>query len=215
MGPTEWFAGKEAIPPKISMASLYEGTGIQEVTPSQDKPSSVSSAPPPRIILETVTLAEPVREPVPQPSPTARDPPPSMTEQGASVASMISKIADEDDPTGESDVSSSFEEVSRPIEQSTESTSSIALPTKSVLQGLDSIVSEADSQADVDIPQQSVVITPALNSSLTSIVPTNVVQRDIQEIKSLIAEQTKTIASQAQQVQNLTAEIESLKAKLG
>jgi coronin-1B/1C/6 len=214
MGPTEWFAGKEAVPPKISMASLYEGTGIQEVTPSQDKPSSVSSAPPPKIILETITLAEPVREPVPQPSPTARDPPPSITEQGASVASMISKFADEDDPTGESDVSSSFEEVSRPIEQSSESTSSIALPAGSAPQGLNSIVSEADSQAD-DIPQQSGVITPALNSSSTSIVPTNVVQRDIQEIKSLIAEQTKTIASQAQQVQNLTAEIESLKAKLG
>lgn len=151
-GPTEWFAGKEAVPPKISMASLYEGTGIQEVTPSQDKPSSVSSAPPPKIILETITLAEPVREPVPQPSPTARDPPPSITEQGASVASMISKFADEDDPTGESDVSSSFEEVSRPIEQSSESTSSIALPAGSAPQGLNSIVSEADSQAD-DIPQ--------------------------------------------------------------
>jgi coronin-1B/1C/6 len=54
-----------------------------------------------------------------------------------------------------------------------------------------------------------------LDGSSTSIVPTNAVQRDIQEIKSLIAEQTKTIASQAQQVQNLTAEIESLKAKLG
>lgn len=41
------------------------------------------------------------------------------------------------------------------------------------------------------------------------------VQRDIQELKSLIAEQTRTIASQAEQMQQLTAEIESLKAKLG
>ena len=40
-------------------------------------------------------------------------------------------------------------------------------------------------------------------------------QREIGAIKDLIAEQTKTIATQAQQVQNLTAEIESLKAKLG
>lgn len=39
--------------------------------------------------------------------------------------------------------------------------------------------------------------------------------REISEIKSLIAAQTKTIASQADQVQTLTAEIESLKAKLG
>ena len=40
-------------------------------------------------------------------------------------------------------------------------------------------------------------------------------QREIETIKSLITEQTKTIASQANQMQNLTAEIESLKAKLG
>jgi coronin-1B/1C/6 len=217
MGPTEWFAGKEAIPPKISMASLYEGTGIQEVTPSPDKPSSVSSAPPPQIVLETVTLAEPVREPVPQPSPTVQNPPPSIKEQGVSMASMVSKFADEDDPIGDSDVSSSFEEVSRPTEQSAESASSIALtrlPAGSPPQRLNNIVSEADSQAD-DIPQLPGPITPALDGSSASIVPTNAVQRDIQEIKSLIAEQTKTIASQAQQVQNLTAEIESLKAKLG
>jgi coronin-1B/1C/6 len=41
------------------------------------------------------------------------------------------------------------------------------------------------------------------------------VQREIGAIKELLAEQTKTIASQAEQVQNLTAEIEALKAKLG
>lgn len=40
-------------------------------------------------------------------------------------------------------------------------------------------------------------------------------QREIGSIKDLIAEQTKTIATQAQQMQTLTAEIESLKAKLG
>jgi len=40
------------------------------------------------------------------------------------------------------------------------------------------------------------------------------VHREIEEIKSLIAEQTKTIAAQAQQMQTLTAEIESLKSKL-
>lgn len=39
--------------------------------------------------------------------------------------------------------------------------------------------------------------------------------RELQTIKSLISEQTQTIASQAQQMQTLTAEIESLKSKLG
>lgn len=49
----------------------------------------------------------------------------------------------------------------------------------------------------------------------TATVAADTVTREISEIKSLIAVQTKTIASQADQVQTLTAEIESLKAKLG
>lgn len=49
----------------------------------------------------------------------------------------------------------------------------------------------------------------------SSTVATDAVSREIGEIKSLIALQTKTIASQADQVQSLTNEIESLKAKLG
>jgi coronin-1B/1C/6 len=45
-------------------------------------------------------------------------------------------------------------------------------------------------------------------------VPTTIVSKEIEEIKNLIAEQTKTIAAQAQQVQSLTAEISALKTKL-
>lgn len=59
-----------------------------------------------------------------------------------------------------------------------------------------------------------VTVTPAIIEP-TSTVSVDAVQRDIQELKSLIAEQTRTIASQAEQMQQLTAEIESLKAKLG
>lgn len=58
-----------------------------------------------------------------------------------------------------------------------------------------------------------VVGTPPVGESST--VATDAVSREIGEIKSLIALQTKTIASQADQVQSLTNEIESLKAKLG
>jgi coronin-1B/1C/6 len=45
-------------------------------------------------------------------------------------------------------------------------------------------------------------------------VPTATVSKEIEEIKNLIAEQTKIIATQAEQMQTLTAEIESLKTKL-
>jgi coronin-1B/1C/6 len=113
MGSSEWFDGKEAIPPKISMASLYEGTGLQEVTPTQDKPTPTMSAPAPKA-AEPAKAPEPA--PAPEPTPVAR-PPPSMKEQGASMASMVTKFADEVDNEDEADDSSSFEEVVKPTER--------------------------------------------------------------------------------------------------
>jgi coronin-1B/1C/6 len=58
---------------------------------------------------------------------------------------------------------------------------------------------------------------PSAGSTLQTgaAVAADAVQREVSAIKDLIAEQTKIIASQAEQMQNLTAEIESLKAKLG
>lgn len=54
---------------------------------------------------------------------------------------------------------------------------------------------------------------PAISTGTA--VAADAVQREIEAIKNLITEQTKTIASQATQMQSLTSEIESLKAKLG
>ena len=62
----------------------------------------------------------------------------------------------------------------------------------------------------IDCPQTPTAPSPSTEASL----PATTVHREIEEIKSLIAEQTKTIAAQAQQMQTLTAEIESLKSKL-
>lgn len=131
MGPSEWFAGKEAIPPKISMGSLYEGEGLQEVTGVQDKPTPSASAPEPQP-AESPKPAEPkpaepapakkAPEPAPEPTPVAR-PAPSMKEQGASMAAMVSKFADEKDEAEEQreDDRSSFEEIPKPVERPTQS----------------------------------------------------------------------------------------------
>ncbi|KAL2008432.1 hypothetical protein VTN00DRAFT_6626 [Thermoascus crustaceus] len=195
MGPSEWLAGKEAIPPKISMASLYEGAGLKEVTPTQDKPT-----PPPK-----------AAEPTPEPTPVVKGPPPSMKEQGASMAAMVSKFADEDKPD-EADDSSSFEEVSKPVER----------PSAITLSPADDVEPPAVSPPHLwraksaESAQQPASTSDANTSTAesTSAVPADAVQREIDAIKNLIAEQTKTIAAQAQQVQNLTMEIEQLKAKL-
>lgn len=217
MGPSEWLAGKEAIPPKISMASLYEGAGLKEVTPTQDKPT-----PPPK-----------PAEPTSESTPVVKGPPPSMKEQGASMAAMVSKFADEDKPD-EADDSSSFEEVSKPVERPSAITLSpaddVEPPAVSpphlwrakvrYLHDRVGYISSGDirltAQQSADSAQQPASTSDANTSTTesTSAVPADAVQREIDAIKNLIAEQTKTIAAQAQQVQNLTMEIEQLKAKL-
>jgi coronin-1B/1C/6 len=199
----EWLAGKEAIPPKISMESLYEGAGAKEVTPTQDKPTATVSAPAPQA-AEPIKQAEP--SPKPDPTPVAR-PAPSMKEQGASMAAMVNKFADDDDNKEEDvDDTSSFEEVSNPVER----------PVVSPVKTASPIAEEPPVSIAKDtttIAPTPVATTPAAKESSTD--PTDGVSGDIQEIKDLIAQQTRTIASQAEQVQHLTAEIESLKAKLG
>lgn len=118
MGPSEWFAGKEAIPPKISMASVYEGEGLKEVTGVQEQPTPTTSAPEPKP-AEPVA-AKKVAEPVPTPAPVVK-PEVSMKEQGASMAAMVNKFADKEDDAEPVDDDSSFEEIPKPTERAARS----------------------------------------------------------------------------------------------
>lgn len=125
MGPSEWLSGKEAIPPKISMASLYDGQGLKEVSGVQDKPTGTMEAPEPKPAAEPVAKKpEPVvakapePEPVPEPTPVTR-PAPSMKEQGGAMAAMVNKFADDEDEGEPADDDSSFEEIPKPTERVT------------------------------------------------------------------------------------------------
>lgn len=118
----EWFGGKDGLPPKVSMESLYEGKGMKEVeADAATVPKARESVTP----AEPATAPEPVQtkapEPEPQPEPSSmatRQPPPSMKEQGGSMMAMADKIADHDAGNEESSDASSFEEVQRPAERS-------------------------------------------------------------------------------------------------
>ncbi|EAW14297.1 coronin [Aspergillus clavatus NRRL 1] len=230
MGPSEWFAGKEAIPPKISMASLYEGEGLQEVTGVQEKPTAAMGAPEPKAEAEPKP-SEPVpvkkaSEPVPEPTPVVK-PEVSMKEQGASMAAMVNKFADkEEDEVEAADDDSGFEEIPKPAERTTRSTENASPSVKTSPWHEPQSQSPAPASPVVAERATSTVSTPAISTPTVSApaestplssasVPADAVQREISTIKDLLAEQTKTIASQAEQMQNLTAEIESLKAKLG
>ena len=117
MSSTEWFDGKEGLPPKIDLASVYAGEEPAEVASipkaSFQRPAS------PKMPSPTKRETEPVKE-APQPSPAFREPPPSMKEQTRSVADLATKFADKDDADSSDgdDDTSSFEEVSKPVDRS-------------------------------------------------------------------------------------------------
>lgn len=135
MSASEWFGGKEAIPAKISMASLYDGEGVKEVTGAVDAPTGSIDTPAPKAVEPEVkkapepTIVKPTpREPVSEPTPAAR-PAPSMKDQGASMAAMVNKFADDEEeaePVDDDD--SSFEEVPKPVERPTRTTTESSSP---------------------------------------------------------------------------------------
>ncbi|KAL4864820.1 hypothetical protein BDV12DRAFT_175561 [Aspergillus spectabilis] len=235
MSSSEWFAGKEAIPPKISMGSLYDGEGLKEVTGIQDKPTSSlgETKPEPKAEPEAKP-ASPVKkapEPVSEPTPVAR-PAPSMKEQGASMAAMVNKFADEEEAEPVEEEPSSFDEPSKPVERATSSpgTASPSVKDSPFLQKEEPVKTRSPvSASPAPVDRSPAPTTPAttqaepttpLSSTTGSVaaggsIAADAVQRELGVVKDLLAEQAKTIASQTDQLQNLVAEIESLKAKLG
>lgn len=113
MSSSEWFEGKEGLPPKIDLASIYAGEEPAEIPAESKSPTKVPS------FTKATSLskkeAEPAKEPL-QSSSTLRGPPPSMKEQTSSIAHLASKFTDEDELESDED-NSSFEEVPKPAER--------------------------------------------------------------------------------------------------
>jgi coronin-1B/1C/6 len=115
MSSAEWFDGAEGLPPKISLESIYDGTGMKEVPAEAPKPASKAPEP--------VKAPEPKKEvvkPTPEPTPTPttlRSPPPTMKEQGATMMSAADKFQDTEPVEDDADDGSSFEEVQKPVER--------------------------------------------------------------------------------------------------
>ncbi|GLI80339.1 coronin-like protein crn1 [Penicillium ochrochloron] len=209
MSPSEWFAGKEAIPPKISMASLFDGEGLKEISGVQEKPTGTIDAPAPKpaqpepVVPKVAPKAAP--EPAPEPAPIAR-PAPSMKEQGASMAAMVNKFADDEEVEEPVDDDSSFEEVPKPVERPARSP-----VAESSSPRVSSPLRPKEPEPEVK-PQSPVATATASPPVSESTAPAS--HKEIEEIKNLIAQQTKIIADQASQMQKLTSELEALKSKL-
>lgn len=114
MSAGEWFDGKEGLPPKIDLASVYAGEEPAEVA-ADYKPSVRAQSPP--APSPTKKAHEPASEPAAPPS-SFRDPPPSMKEQTSSIKDLASKFTDDKENDDSEEDSSSFEEIAKPIDRS-------------------------------------------------------------------------------------------------
>ena len=112
----EWFEGQDGIPPKVSMESLYEGDGIQEVPSETARPSAAQQVDSPKEPEPEKKLPEPTSEPVVHAASVPR-PEASMKDQGSSMMAAADKFADADPEDDDQPDDSSFEEVQKPTER--------------------------------------------------------------------------------------------------
>ncbi|KAJ5369706.1 uncharacterized protein N7496_005798 [Penicillium cataractarum] len=205
MSPSEWFAGKEAIPPKISMASLFDGEGLKEVSGVQEKPTGTIDAPAPKPAEPEPVAPKAAPKVVAEPTPA---PAPSMKEQGASMAAMVSKFADDEEVEEPVDDASSFEEVPKPTERPTRSAAAESSSPR-----VSSPLRPKEPEPEVK-PQSPVVAATPSSPASESNVQISAVDKEIEDIKNMLAQQARVIADQTSQIQKLTSEMESLKSKL-
>lgn len=148
MSAAEWFDGKEGLPAKIDLASVYAGEEPAEVA-ADYKPAVRAHSPP--APSPTKKAPEPASEPV-APTSSFRGPPPSMKEQTSSIKDLASKFTDEKEDDESEEDSSSFEEIAKPIDRS-ERHAPAAAPTeksepKAISRGLGDSLSPVEKPDD-------------------------------------------------------------------
>lgn len=201
MSAAEWLSGKDSVPAKIDLESVYEGNAPVEVA-SDYKPSAAAPAP-------TPVKAAPKKE-EPAPTPAQRAPPPSMSDQKGSISAMASKFQD-DDPESSDDETSSFEEISKPIQKHIPAAAEVenkplspvkASPTKTT----------PPKPEPVSVPRAQPVSIPAVSSVASS---TGSVESSLAQITKLLEAQTKTINAQSAKIGMLAQEVDTLKMRVG
>lgn len=243
MSAESWLQGKEELPPKIDLASVYAGEEPKEVEPDH-KPSTQALA----ANMPLPTKKEP--EPESKAAPSAiRGPPPSMNQQTDSIKDLATKFTD-DNEAEDGDDSSSFEEVAKPVDRSEKAHTVTAPSEKSgpatTSRGFGGALSPVDKPDDFDkasqmaanqstekqirtqqeplgtsktepVPEQlpSSAKTQSQNQSQSQSQSGSEVQSSLAEIKSLLVQQSKTMSTQNDTISKLTAEVDRLRSKIG
>jgi coronin-1B/1C/6 len=218
---SEWLSGKDGLPPKIDLESVYEGNAPVEV-PVDYKPPTPAPAP-------TPAKAPSPEKKEPEPTPVQRAPPPTMAEQKGSIAAMASKFQDDAPADDDEDETSSFEEISQPVQKSIPSAAKIeskpvspikTSPTKTAPPKASPISQApprmmqppAASPTPATIPTSSGPIAAVGSSSSSG---SESVESSLAQIKSLLEAQTRTLTAQSEKIGQLTQEVDTLKMRVG
>ncbi|KAF2100369.1 coronin-6 [Rhizodiscina lignyota] len=204
----EWFDGKDGLPPKISLESVYEGGAPKEV-PADYKPATQTplQSPPP------AKTEAPKAQPKAEPAPVQRDTMPSMKDNKASMSAMASKFADKDeDEKEEDDDDSSFEEIPKPVERPSATVARMEEKTRGP-----AIAKEPEKPVQKTEPKSGARSVPTVADPPTS-TPTPAPAPDIKDaqarLMAMLEAQNRMMATQSEQITNLTGEVDMLKSKV-
>ncbi|PMD41050.1 coronin-6 [Hyaloscypha variabilis F] len=206
----EWLSGKDGVPAKIDLESIYEGNAPKEV-PADYKPPTPAPAPSP------AKTQAPKRE-EPAPVVTQRAPPPSMSEQKGSIAAMASKFQD-DEGADDEDETSSFEEISKPVQKHIPAAARVEAkppspvkvsPTKTSPPKPEPVSQPAPRSYQQPLSSPPPAAVPTFSSS-----DSGSVESSLEQIKNLLEAQTKTINAQSEKIGKLAQEVDTLKMKVG
>lgn len=209
VGAKEWLDGKNGIPAKIDLESIYDGTAPKEVPSEYKPPAQPTPAPAP------VKKEEPKEEP--KPTPVTRGPPPSMNDQKSSISAMANKFQDneEEEEEDDEDETSSFEEISRPPQR----TAGVSrMDPKPLPVPIKTQPAAAPAPEPVKPVSPAKTPTPTTSSAAAaaprSSTPSTGVEASLDHIKQLLENQTKIITAQNDRISQLVGEVESLKKKV-
>jgi coronin-1B/1C/6 len=215
MSAKEWFDGKTAVPAKIDLESVYEGNAPVEV-PADYKPPAAVAAPAP------TPAPAPKKEPEPAPAPVRS--PATITDQKSSISAMANKFQDDGEEEVDDDAeTSSFEEITRPAQRT--STIPVRTATKPEPVTAPAPAAQAKPASPVKSPQATVAPVPEAAPAAApaaAAMSNPAVEASLEQIKQLLEQQVKVIgvqneklAAQTQIIARLTAEVETLKKRVG
>lgn len=209
MSSGEYYSGKEAgVAPKITMESLYEGETPVEIPADQvPKPAQVKSTPAPTQAKAPEPAPAAKSQPAPEPAVTRAPTSSSIKENQQSMSAAAAKFADKEEESSEDDAKS-FEEIPKPVERprvvvSEKQEEKIGVKPSPAAEALKSPEPTKTSSAPAPEPAAE----PTAGTSSAAKGAAEGIKGVLQEIKTMLAQQSG-------QIESLTQEVASLKARL-